>query len=148
MSEPNTAERTAPPWGVRLAQRQWWWPKDRPKVRVSDMDKFWRYNTCKWLERRAARIGLATVWWMVTIGSGPLGPSGHMACDAFDREVEELDRAVTSDLVGWMRGQPLYRSLARTLPTRSGRLWRIQRGASHWSGCPARQVPSALCLCP
>jgi hypothetical protein len=113
-----------------LSQGEVWFPKDRPKLRVQDMDLGHRRNAANWLVRRAASwehaytvgeliwlvSGCGGVWHEVTSDgagnpvAGPvvsMMPSGDMACDAFEREQE--GRA--ADPAAWIQTTALYRAL-------------------------------------
>lgn len=116
-----------------LGQREWWYPYRRPAVRVASMDKPWRFNTARYLERQAA-LHLA-------VGSRYL----HDAPDDVWASWEAESPAE------WLREQPLMRALTKGLPgpdTMKGRA--LAARAVHWNTCPMRKShPGALdhCLC-
>lgn len=138
----------APVQGPRRVTMSWllhqgdvWQPKDRPLVRIADMDAEWRYNTAQWLERYAERLALSEQWSMAMLAAGPLGPSGDAACDAFDSAID----AMGVDPLGWLRSTPLYRALVKGLPTKRKKLARLAERARHWSTCPARADGDCTC---
>jgi len=147
-----------------LNQGEVWFPKGRPRVAIADMDPEWRFNTARFLERRAAVLELlysmgelgvlgeptmqAVVGevWGETVTAGPLFSHldllGEHASDAFD---QELERRV-GDPVAWLRTTPLYQALVAGLPRRGKRLAALAERARHWSTCPAR-TGTGDCLC-
>jgi len=129
-----------------LGQDTWWYPHRRPAVRVAEMDKPWRFNTLRYIERRAAQLADREYWHMAAIGASPFGPSGDMATDAFEREMDGLLR----EPLEWLREQPLMRALRKGLPTGGKKLTTLQARAAHWSTCPMRLAhpgASDRCLC-
>jgi hypothetical protein len=126
-----------------LHQREWWKPKDKPTVRIKEMDPEWRYNCLRYLERRAPRLAFAEQWHMIGFLGGPLGPGGDMACDAFDAELERLER----DPLGWLRSTSLYQALSEGLPTKRKKLARLAERARHWAACPVRADAGGECRC-
>lgn len=79
-------------------------------IRLDRMTHGHRLNLLGWLQARAKHAkALAEQQFMASI-SGPLGPSGDMACDAVDREFGQLlDESPQS----WLARQPLVQALAR-----------------------------------
>jgi hypothetical protein len=118
-----------------LHQDEWWQPKVGPMLRIVEMDQMWRHNTAAFLLRRAPRLAAREWALMVADASGPLGPSGDMACDAFEAELDRLN----DDPEGWLRETPLYRALIAGLPAEdTKRRDRIAERARHYSTCPQR----------
>lgn len=127
-----------------LHQGEIWQPKQGPAVRIADMDACHRYNTMRFLERRAGLLADAEVWRMLL---SPMQPSGDMACDAFEREIDEMQR----EPVEWLRTTPLHQALSRGLPAESddpGALRELAARAAHWSTCACRDDLGAVCACP
>jgi hypothetical protein len=91
-----------------LAQDEIWHPKNANPIRLQAMAPSHRRNLLAWLRRRAPRLKESTAWSYLT---GP-GPSGDMACDAFDRELDELD---AQDPQAWLAEQPLVIRLANLI---------------------------------
>jgi hypothetical protein len=91
-----------------LAQDQVWQPKDpidgKPVIALPDMLPSHRRNLYAFLHRRADLLKFKHELAMV---SGP-GPSGDMACDAFDHEMTALFDIPPRV---WLDGQPLMRRL-------------------------------------
>jgi hypothetical protein len=113
-----------------LSQGEVWFPKDRPKIRIKDMDLDHRRNAANWLVRRAASwsfmytvgevsylmSGCNGLWReVVSDGDGnpvpgpavSMMPSGDMACDAY--ESEQMARQI--DPAAWIQTTALYRAL-------------------------------------
>lgn len=120
-----------------LDQTEWWYPKRRPAVRVAEMDKTYRYNTLKWLERRAQTL------------HGTVG--GRYLAGAPDEVWADWEREAR-DPIGWLHQQPLVKALRKGLPTGGRKLAALQERAKHWSTCPMRlraeaRPPFASCTC-
>lgn len=117
-----------------LGQKEWWYPHRRPAVRVASMDKPWRWNTVRFLERKADLLHL-------NVGSRYMHDAPDDVWRSWNNE----------DPYEWLRGQPLMRALGKGLPpvdSRKGRLLALR--AIHWNTCPMRRVhPGRLdrCLC-
>jgi len=124
-----------PSWTWLLEQDEWWYPLGRPAVRIASMDKPWRWNVARFIERKAARLEGADRW------------RGIWA-DAPDEVMADLERRTPAE---FLREQPLYRALIRTLPDpRCARGRRLAARAVHWSTCPMRLAhPGKLdrCVC-
>jgi hypothetical protein len=127
-----------------LHQGELWQPQRGPAVRIADMHICHRYHTVRWLEARAPGLAFRETMWMAGMASGPFGPSGDMACDAFEREVDEI----TAKPLVWMRSTALHRSLSRALPRRPRKVRLLVARAAHWSTCPCRDDLTATCACP
>jgi hypothetical protein len=118
-----------------LEQRTWWYPQGRPAVRVASMDRPWRWNVARHLERRAPKLEHADRW------------RGIWA-DAPDDVWAMLERRTPQE---FLDESPLYRALTRQLPkvdSRAGRL--LAARAVHWNTCPMRAkhpAPSDTCVC-
>lgn len=112
---------------VLLGQNVWWWPDGKPPVRIASMDRPWRLNTVRFLERRAAALQLADHMSMFTAGDllGP--PPDDVAADL-----------LAETPLHWLRRQPLMRALRKNLPTRGAALQRLEARAVHWHTCPMR----------
>lgn len=118
-----------------LHQDTWWYPYRRPAVRIAEMDKPWRFNTARFIERRAAELH-------GTVGMRYM----HNAPD----EVWHAWEAEHRDSGGWLRRTPLLRALRRGLPTGGAKLKALEARALHWSTCPmrlARPAPLDVCMC-
>lgn len=128
-----------------LGQGVWWYPNRRPAVRIAEMDKPWRFNTARFIERRADVLADEEHWRMARIAAGPLGPSGDMAQDGFRREMD----GVLDDPLGWLRSTPLMRALRDGLPRPDSRKGRaLAARAVHWNTCPMRKAhPGKLDRC-
>jgi len=117
-----------------LDQDVWWHPNGKPPVRIAHMDKPWRWNTVRFLERRAEAMHNALI----------LSSLAVMPDD------------VARDVLGehplrWLSEQPLYRALAKGLP-RPGTVKAdmLADRAKHWNTCPMRKShprPFDLCTC-
>ncbi len=129
---------------MRLYQTAMWHPKPPAQpVPIVEMSKEWRYNAARFMEQRARTIGDGALWNMLL---GPQ-PSGDMACDAFEDELDELEQRLHSDPVGWIRSTPLYQALVAGLPTNPYKLWRLAQRARHFSGCEAAAHNRGPCSC-
>lgn len=128
-----------------LGQDVWWYPNRRPAVRIAAMDKPWRFNTARFIERRADALADEEHWRMARIAAGPLGPSGDMAQDGFRREMD----SILDDPLGWLRSTPLMQALRHGLPregTKESRM--LAARAAHWNTCPMRKAhPGKLDRC-
>lgn len=138
-----------------LNQGDVWFPKDRPKVRVADMDPSWRHNAARFLERRAESLAHRYTFGLVSSGSRPTWGDvvgevdgkpvfsatalstfelmSDAALDAFDAEMDEITRRPLE----WLRTTALYRALVAGLPDGAEREALAER-ARHWSTCPIR----------
>jgi len=126
-----------------LYQDEWWQPKVGPMLRIAEMDDGWRHNTAAFLLRRAPRLAERAWASMAADASGPLGPSGDMACDAFEAELDWLD----ADPEGWLCETPLYQALVAGLPAEGSRQRaRLAERARHRSTCPRRHG-DGTCTC-
>jgi hypothetical protein len=149
-----------------LRQDQLWLPNGRPAVRIADMDREWRYNASRWLERRAeyfeARytfgeiLALSTRGMRAVVGevggvaveAGPwlshFDLMGDHARDAFEAAQDERRR----EPAAWIRTTPLYRALVAGLPTKRKTLARLAERAAHWSHCRIRRgIGEIECTC-
>jgi hypothetical protein len=116
-----------------LHQGIWWYPYRRPAVRVAEMDKPHRFNTARFIERRAADLHM-------TVGMRYMGNAPDDVWHAWERE----------DPVGWLRRTPLLRALRKGLPGGGAKLRALEVRALHWHTCPMRLAhPGALdsCMC-
>lgn len=145
-------------WYALISQAEYWLPDRRPQIRVADMDGRWRYNTARWLLRRAATIELyCSIGEMVHLSTpvpevigederGPvevhrgatLMPAGEMTQLAFEREWDVR----AADPAAWLRRTPLFLALVAGLddaPTADSEP-RISPGfgepRNHLSECP------------
>lgn len=117
-----------------LEQDTWWYPHRRPAVRVAEMDKPWRLNAARFLERCAATLeaadGMRDIW-----------------SDAPDEVWTSLTHR---DPLDRLREQPLMRALRRGLPDGGRKLRLLEARAVHWNTCPMRLAHPAKtdrCLC-
>jgi hypothetical protein len=136
-------------WWELLNQDEQWKPNGKPLVAITDMDETWRYNTIRFLERRAKKLALTYTFEEAArldhmFGSG-MGPS-ETTMDALLGELDRDAQERTLHPVRWLRSTPLYRALAAGLPQCSAALDVIAEKAKHWAGCPARDGASE-CRC-
>lgn len=127
-----------------LGQDVWWYPNRRPAVRIVEMDKPWRFNTARFIERRADALAYEEHSHMAWIAAGPLGPSGDMAQDGFRREMN----SVIEEPLQWLRSTPLLQRLRDGLPhpdSKKGRA--LAERARHWNTCPRRKAHPARQRC-
>jgi hypothetical protein len=124
-----------PSWTWLLEQDEWWYPLGRPAIRIASMEKPWRWNVARFIERKAARLESADRW------------RGIWA-DAPDDVMADLERRTPAE---FLREQPLYQAMTRGLPdARGNRGQRLAARAVHWSTCPMRLAhPGKLdrCVC-
>ncbi len=117
-----------------LHQDTWWYPYRRPAVRIAEMDKPWRYNTARFIERHALDLHLA------------LGMPGGM--DVPDDVWAAYERETP---LSWLRSQRLMKALSRGLPSPDSAKGRtLAARAAHWNTCPMRLAhPGAQdrCVC-
>lgn len=123
-----------PSYGWLLWQDTWWYPYRRPAIRIVEMEKTHRYNTANLLERKAGGIVRAQE---VSMVFSPFQPGGDMACDAFDRELDEMREHPAE----WLRGTPLLQALRRGLPSGGRKLADLAERGRHWHTCPLRLRP-------
>lgn len=112
-----------------LHQDDWWYPHRRPAVRIASMDKPWRYNTARFLERRADVLQLDAESRYLTDAPDDVWASWH-----------------AENPVAWLRSTPLLRALNKGLPhpaTAKGRA--LAARAIHWSTCPMRRAHPGRC---
>jgi hypothetical protein len=118
-----------------LHQNTWWYPYRRPAVRIAEMDKPWRFNTARFIERRAAELhGI--------VGMRYMGDAPDEVWHAWEQEQQ--------DPVGWLRRTPLLRALRKGLPTGGAKLRALEARAVHWNTCPMRLAHPASgdrCVC-
>ncbi len=107
-----------------LYQDVWWYPHRCPAIRIAEMEKTHRFNTARWLERKAARLHLG---------------QGAMLGDAPDDVWASWQN---EDPVEWLRSTPLMKALRKGLP-KEGSLKEAQLSlrAQHWHTCPMRLSP-------
>lgn len=144
-----------------LEQGEVWVPRDKPAVRISDMDPAWRYNTARFLTRNARayvpsyELGEHLSIWgaqarevLGEVDGEPrygqmvrLAPSpGSMAESVLERELDDASRVRSEDPEAWIETTPLYRALVDGLPDNAGVL------AKHWSDCSIR-TEAGGCTC-
>jgi hypothetical protein len=116
-----------------LWQDAWWYPYRRPAIRIAEMEKTHRLNTANWLERKAVKLVREQETRMAL---GPQ-PGGDMACDAFERGLDDM----REHPVEWLRGTPLLQALRKGLPTKGRKLDDLTERARHWHTCPMRLRP-------
>jgi hypothetical protein len=122
-----------------LAQDVWWYPQARPAIRIAHMARTYRWNTARWLERRAPALQADSQWDLFT---------GFLGADMPDDVATDILR---EDPMEFLRDQPLYRALAKDLPkvgSRAGLLMAAR--ARHWHTCPMRKkhpAPRDTCVC-
>lgn len=97
-----------------LSQDEVWIDRAGITHRLQEMDPGHCASVIAYLERRAAPMLRRR---LVSYLSGPQ-PTGEMAGDAFDREIEEMDRLILDGrATDWLWGYPLLPALARrTVP--------------------------------
>jgi hypothetical protein len=126
-------------------QGEWWLPKRGPMIRIESMTDTHRLHAARMLQRQAVAIAFnehaALSVWL----DHPLGPSGDMAHDAFDRELDDI----LCEPVRWLNSTPLLQALGSTLPKPHKRKrWAdLERRAEHWSDCPANRNLDDPCRC-
>lgn len=124
-----------PSWTWRLDQDIWWYPYRRPAVLIASMDKPWRWNAARSLERLAPKLEGADRWRSIW-------------ADAPDDVIADLETRIPQE---FLDETPLYRALTRGLPDpRGARGRRLAERAVHWNTCPMRLAhPGALdrCVC-
>lgn len=109
-------EQGPPPKSVSVSQlldqNIWWVPRGAQPIRLVDMEESHRRNLAAFLRRNAA--GYKEREWLHTAAlmAGPLGPSGDMAQNAAE---SELDRLVNVDPLLWLSEKPLLRALIPTV---------------------------------
>lgn len=116
-----------------LDQDVWWYPKGRPAVRIASMDKPWRLNTLRFLERRASAI--------------KYGPAMRYLHDAPDDVWVSWEH---EDPLEHLHSYPLIKALRRGLPGRPDKLAALEERARHWNTCPMRQAHPGIrdrCVC-
>lgn len=117
-----------------LEQDEWWYPHRRPAVRIAEMDKPWRLNTARLLERHAVLLEAAD-------------SARSFWADARDNVWVSFAHRNPLD---WLREQPLLRALRRGLPDGGRKLRLLEARAVHWSTCPMRlahPTRTDRCLC-
>lgn len=117
-----------------------WQDKEGRNLEIAKMDIYYRYNVTKFLERRASQYATLVTFDMI---SSPIQPSGDMACEAFDRIIDEIHH----DPILWIRETPLHRALSVGFPVSRKKMNRLAAQASHWSTCPSRFDLKNNCRC-
>lgn len=69
-----------------------WRMADGTAIRVGDMTPRHALNSYRMMYRRLHAFAESLVWNFIMSGTGPLGPQGDMACDAFDDAVDSISR--------------------------------------------------------
>lgn len=112
-----------------LNQGEIWFPKDRPRIAIADMNDGWRHNAARWMLRRAATWALLYDFGETLVLATPsvrdvineaddgLRAYGSVlstfdlmsehAYDAFEQAADERQR----DPQTWIRTTKLYRAL-------------------------------------
>lgn len=135
-----------------LHQRVWWQPRRGPMIKIHHMTDTHRLHAIRMLDRQAARIALYENMIESAWLSHPLGPSGDMARDAFEHELNRM----LCEPIEWLHETPLLRSLAAILPVAHvkqdrkhvKRAWaNLEERAEHWSACPANRNLTDPCRC-
>lgn len=98
-------------------ERKIWKTREGDEIQIETMSRQHAANTIAMLERNAESIKFQTVINMIRFASGPLGPSGDMACDRFDREIMDVEDA---NALLWLRDTPLHRALQDRVSGRVG----------------------------
>jgi hypothetical protein len=110
-----------------LNQGQIWFPKDRPQIKIQDMDLDWRRNAANWLVRRsryfAFMYGIGEFHDLFgrtakdifgnTVNIGPT--EGSWASDAVERELERRGEEREHNPESWIKTTALYRALVAGL---------------------------------
>lgn len=142
--------RVTPHW--LLHQREWWQPKRGPMLRVAEMTDTHRLHTARMLQRQAPAIAFYEHQRQAVWLDHPWGPSGDMARNAFESELDTM----LADPLGWLNGTELLRGLAADLPRPPGekprkhnrRAWAdLEARAEHWSTCPRNRNLADPCRC-
>jgi hypothetical protein len=102
--DPNEAEY----WSNLLHQDESWIDREQVTHSLDDMEPRHCANVHAFLLRQAETYLLNSMWSM-SMGTGP---SGDVACDAFDSEFSRLE-AASEKPQEWMSQQPLLVALAR-----------------------------------
>ena len=101
-------QSTPPPLGVGiltlLEQDTWWRTRGGDSMLVGEMTPTHRANLLDFLRRNAPALHAAEMDQFMAMASGPMGPSGDMACDAVDREFDGL---INMSAETWLKKQPL-----------------------------------------
>jgi hypothetical protein len=138
---PRARAKKGMSWFEYLTQGEQWQPNGKPAVAIADMDKAWRYNAARYLERHAAVIGqrysLAQTMWFAAVTAWPLGPSEN-AADSIEHDIDREEAEIARDPVAWIRTTKLHRALVTGLPTKKRKVAALAERARHWSACPAR----------
>lgn len=119
-----------------LYQDVWWYPYRRPAVRIAEMDKPYRLNTARFVERHAFGLHM-------TVGMRWIGDD---APDDVWRSWEQEQK----DPAGWLRRTPLLVALRKGLPGGGAKLRALEVRALHWHTCPMRLAHPATgdrCTC-
>lgn len=124
-----------------------WVPDGRPAVVIAEMDLTWRYNCTRYLVRNVERYARmyadgaqaeALVARLVT---------GLELPEAVLDRLDSASHLARSNPAAWVVTTPLYRALARELPT-GAELRKLSRRAAHWSECEGRLRPKkGNCTC-
>lgn len=140
-------------------QGEVWFPNQRPRVRIADMDPVWRLNCTRFLERRAGTYVHGYTFGEISSMSTPVydggidDTSGRMFSefdlmgDSTQDEFEAAQDSRHADPVAWICTTTLYRALAAGLPTDPVDVEALSARARHWSTCPARTTADAACRC-
>lgn len=149
-----------------LRQGEIWIPRrPRPPIRIAEMDKPWRFNAVRFMERRAASLAVqcqfGEIYWMgqpvgrevagetdgKPVFRGPVLTHFDLMSDSAMDAMDEYADHMMRDPLGWLRETTLIRALAKDLPKRKSKLEKLAARASHWSACPGRVDPTADCRC-
>lgn len=123
---------TLPGYAWLLDQDTWWYPYRRPAVLIKSMDKPWRYNTVRFLERKASGLH-------ADVGSRHMHNAPDDVWASWQAE----------NPLQWLRSQPLMRVLGKGLPhPESERGKALAVRAIHWHTCRMRKThPGRLDRC-
>lgn len=95
-------------WAAVLDQDEYWVDASGTRLDLDEMDVDHCINVARWILRALPRLAERDTWRMAM---GP-GPTGDVACDSFDREMDQLERIVT-DPAAWADEMPLMKALKR-----------------------------------
>lgn len=134
LKPPPVLGPSGPTYAWLLGQAKWWYPHRRPAILIAEMDKPHRWNTARWLERRAGVLH-------ESVGMQYM----HGAPD------DVWTSYLNENVMEWLHSQPLLKALNKGLP-RPGTVKgdAMAARAVHWNTCPMRRAHPGRydrCLC-
>lgn len=137
-------------WYRYFMQSEHWVPDGRPAVEIAQMDRSWRFNCTRYLERNAKSYArrFADGCHAEELVLALLGATSGGTPESVLDELDSQSHWARENPVDWIRTTPLYRALADGLPTGGAKLRKLEERSRHWGDCPRRlSLKGPECIC-